>query len=124
MYLPSSVVHWQNNTRAPNRFLAQLYTAVNKTGETSCPPDLTHLRTWNLLVLFLSFAIGILNSTKIKTKSKLFVNLWCLMCWTQVDRYPVRFCMSEEKNKQENHKLNNVPPKSLKMQQEHNRQLE
>ena len=97
MYLPSSIVHWQNITCAPNLFLAQLYIAVNKTRETSCPHDLTHLGSWNLLVLFLSYAMGISNSTKIKTKSKLFVNLWCLVCWTQVDRYPVKFYMSEEK---------------------------
>lgn len=124
MYLPSSVVNWQNITCAPNLFLAQLCTAVNKTGESSCPSNLTHLCTYNLLVLFLSYAIGIWSSTKIKTMSKLFVNLWCLMCWTQVNRYPVKFYMSEEKNKQENHKLNNMLPKSLKIQQEYNRQLE
>lgn len=97
MYLPSSIADWQNITCAPNLFPAQLYIAVNKTGETSCPPDLTHLGTWNLLVLFLRHAIGISNSTEIKTKSKLFVNLWCLVCWTQVDRYAVKFYMSEEK---------------------------
>lgn len=91
MYLPSSVVNWQNITCAPNLFLAQLCTAVNKTRESSCPSNLTHLCTYNLLVLFLSYAIGIPNSTKIKTMSKLFVNLWYLMCWTQVNRYPVKF---------------------------------
>lgn len=59
MYLPSSIVHWQNIACSPNLFLAQLYIAVNKTGEISSPPDLTQLGTWNLLVLILSYAIEI-----------------------------------------------------------------